>query len=270
MKLTSCTICYNDEQYIDMMLESALTFADEIVIVDGGSTDLTVDIIKQFQKEHPNKIKLIIGPEVAPEIYEKQLKDKRGRVLQNGHFGQMRALALKQATGDWIFWIDADEALSNNGRYVMEKLIESGCDAFNIEYLHFVHDFKHVDNSEAVHIGMLRFHKNYDGIIFQRYNHALPGYPWKQVGTGLMNIIIFHLGYAGNLINVYERYKRNLIYSEMHYGINQCYWRDWHYFNYAKKKCTVSVEKFPKAIIDRFEIGIYANAVKGKKNEENI
>ena len=102
------SLSYNDEQCIDMYLDGALTVADEIIILDGGSTDLTVPIIKQFQEKYPEKIKLIHGLNVCPEAYEKQIKDQYGRVLQNGHFGQMRQYLYSQATSDFVFWIDLD------------------------------------------------------------------------------------------------------------------------------------------------------------------
>lgn len=258
MKITSCSLIYNDEEIIDMMLMSVVQWADEVVIVDGGSTDLTVNIIKQFQEKYPGKIKLIDGPKENPDAYEKQLKDKYGRVMQNGHFGMMKQIALDHVTGDWIFWIDSDECLIDNAKETLIALTQNNqkIDCFDIEYIHFVHDFKHIDNSEAIHLGIARFHKKIDGIVFDKYNHSLPTANFKR-GTHLKGLYIYHLGYALNLLDVWKRYKRNMIFSEMHMGINQCFWRDWHYYNYPKETSPFNPHALPTAIKERFDIGVY-------------
>lgn len=278
LTITVCMLTYNDEVSIDMALNSALSFADEVIVLDGGSTDKTKQIITQIAKEHDKKasVTLIDGPEVIPKAYEEQSKDKYGRILQNGHFGQMRQYLANQATKDWIFWLDADEAVSDNARKHLQELAGADTqngkpDMIDIEYIHFVHDFFHIDNSEACHIGISRFHKNYKGeIVFKEYNHALPYGPFKcrmnRMGSGMF---IFHLGYAKNLFDIHKRYKRNVLRSELHYGAHQMFWRDWHYFGYPRRKVGSEVLSIiPRAIRERFDMGHVANTQRGSRNEE--
>jgi glycosyltransferase involved in cell wall biosynthesis len=62
MKTSICITVFNEEKTIGPMLEALLSQTvkpDEIVIVDGGSRDKTVEIVKHYQKKE-RKIKLLI------------------------------------------------------------------------------------------------------------------------------------------------------------------------------------------------------------------
>ena len=81
-------------------LQSVQSAADEIIVVDTGSVDGTVEIAKSF------------GAKVFHEVW----KDD---------FSVPRNVALSHATGDWIIFLDADEyftpSTAENIRIVLEK-----------------------------------------------------------------------------------------------------------------------------------------------------
>ncbi|HKF55361.1 MAG TPA: glycosyltransferase family 2 protein [Blastocatellia bacterium] len=85
MKITAIIITLNEEANIQRALES-LGWADEIIVVDSGSTDRTVEIARQFTG------KVIV-------------KDWPG-------YSAQKNFAAEQASNDWIFSLDADEELS--------------------------------------------------------------------------------------------------------------------------------------------------------------
>ena len=92
IKISIITPNYNYAQYIGKTIESVvMQDYDNIehIIVDDGSTDNSVDIIKGYQEKYPNKIKLI----------------------QQENKGQTKALnaALSNVTGDIIGWINSDD-----------------------------------------------------------------------------------------------------------------------------------------------------------------
>jgi len=85
-QLSVVIITKNEEQNIDRCLRSLLTVADDIVIVDSGSTDKTEEISNHYRV---NFIK----------------------AKWNG-YSETKNFANKQAKYDWILSIDADEELS--------------------------------------------------------------------------------------------------------------------------------------------------------------
>ncbi|MGO4920688.1 glycosyltransferase family 2 protein [Maribacter spongiicola] len=86
-QLTALVITYNEIGYIEKCIDS-VSFADEIVVVDSFSTDGTFE----YLKDHP-KVKVIQNP------------------FEN--FTAQKSFALKQATNDWVLFLDADEIVSN-------------------------------------------------------------------------------------------------------------------------------------------------------------
>ncbi len=87
IKLSVAIATFNEEKNIKDCLKSVESIADEIVIVDGSSTDNTVNIAKSFNA------KVIIRDNPPNFHINKQL-------------------AFDKATGDWILYLDADERVS--------------------------------------------------------------------------------------------------------------------------------------------------------------
>jgi glycosyltransferase involved in cell wall biosynthesis len=84
-QISAALITYNEEHNITEALQS-LSWVDEIVVVDSGSTDRTLEICRQF----------------TPRIFH---RDWTGYVDQKN-------FAMDQARHDWIFSLDADERCS--------------------------------------------------------------------------------------------------------------------------------------------------------------
>lgn len=89
MKLSLCLATFNEEQFIHYPLDSAYDFVDEVIIVDGGSTDRTLEIVQSYG----DKVK-IINTDNPPMFHINKQK------------------AIEAAQGEWIIQLDADEALT--------------------------------------------------------------------------------------------------------------------------------------------------------------
>ncbi len=85
--LSLCMIVKNEEKYLAKCLMSALPIADEMIVVDTGSTDRTRAIAKIF----------------GAELYDFEWCND---------FSRARNLSLSKAAGRWIFVMDADEVIS--------------------------------------------------------------------------------------------------------------------------------------------------------------
>lgn len=79
------TVCYNSEKWIACALESMLwqTFSDyEYIIIDGASTDRTVEIVKSYEDQFTGKLKIVSEPDQG--IYDamnKGIKMASGTVV---------------------------------------------------------------------------------------------------------------------------------------------------------------------------------------------
>ncbi len=88
-RISVCIATYDEAHNITRCLESVYSWADEIILVDGHSTDDTVQIAKAFG----SKVKVHL--ESNPAMF---------------HINKEKAI--EKATGEWIFQIDADEEVS--------------------------------------------------------------------------------------------------------------------------------------------------------------
>ena len=100
MKLSVIVITKDEEKLIKDCLESVRELADEIIVLDTGSTDRTIEIAK----EKKAKIFSYKGEEM--------------------NFSAWRNEALKKAIGDWVFYLDADERVTKDLKEEIEKTIE--------------------------------------------------------------------------------------------------------------------------------------------------
>ena len=84
--ISLCMIVKNEERCLARCLESVKDFVHEIIIVDTGSTDKTVEIAREF----------------TDSVYYFEWTDD---------FAEARNFALQYATSDYILQLDADEWL---------------------------------------------------------------------------------------------------------------------------------------------------------------
>lgn len=88
MKLSCFILTKNNARSIRYALESVHNYVDEVVIVDSGSTDATLDIAREY----------------TDRIFYNELVD----------FSEQRNFAIKKCRGEWIFFLDADEVVGEN------------------------------------------------------------------------------------------------------------------------------------------------------------
>lgn len=105
---------YNCESYIKKCLDSILkqSFKElEIIVVNNGSTDKTIDILKGYK----NRIKLVD--------------------LKEANLGKARNIGIKNASGKYILFVDSDDYLEANALKKIRKFItENEADLVNFDY----------------------------------------------------------------------------------------------------------------------------------------
>ncbi|OQY11009.1 MAG: hypothetical protein B6I30_07850 [Desulfobacteraceae bacterium 4572_187] len=101
--LSLCMIVKDEEDYLARCLMSAIPVADEIVIVDTGSTDRTKEIAQVF----------------GAKVYDFEWTDD---------FSEARNLSLSKAKGDWLLILDADEVISPLDYDRLTKIVKDDAD----------------------------------------------------------------------------------------------------------------------------------------------
>lgn len=99
IRFTAAVITKNEEQRIAACLKSVAALADELLVVDSGSEDRTVEIAKG------------LGARVIVNPFE-------------GHV-QQKNFAMNAARNDWILSLDADEELSETAQKELASRIET-------------------------------------------------------------------------------------------------------------------------------------------------
>ncbi len=97
-RLSACLIVQNEQDNLPGALDS-VSFCDETIVVDGGSTDRTVEIARKWG----------------------------ATVIENPWpgFAAQRNVALDAAHGDWILELDADERVTPRLRASIEELLSA-------------------------------------------------------------------------------------------------------------------------------------------------
>jgi len=113
-KVSAAIITFNEEIIIEKTL-SKLDWCDEIVIIDSGSTDKTIEICKKYNCN----------------IYHNEFKG----------FGQQKQIALDKCKNNWVLSIDADEVLSDALREELINTFKSDKIKYNGFYLPFATNY---------------------------------------------------------------------------------------------------------------------------------
>jgi len=98
MKLSVGLIVNNEERILGKTLDAIKDLADEIIIIDSGSTDSTIEIAKSK------------GTKVF-------LEEWKG-------FGPQKNSVIEKCSGEWILLIDADEVVSPELKEKIKEIIE--------------------------------------------------------------------------------------------------------------------------------------------------
>ena len=99
-RISACMIVKDEEAHLARCLRSIRGAVDEIIVVDTGSRDATVEIARSFDAH----------------VYFCPWED---------NFSMPRNVSIEHAQGEWIFLIDADEQLESAARHTMQKLVRN-------------------------------------------------------------------------------------------------------------------------------------------------
>ncbi|MDL0437787.1 glycosyltransferase family 2 protein [Niallia sp. SS-2023] len=162
MKISLALIVKNEENSVKKCILNAKKIVDEIVVVDTGSTDSTLKILKEN-----SNLKLF-------------------EFLWENDFSKARNYAIDQCTGDYILVLDADEYITFGKRNELEKVMKQN----QIGRIKIVSKFKKDGEEFEASSYISRFFPNsvrYKGAIHEQLDSTL-----QRVD---MKLTVSHSGY---------------------------------------------------------------------------
>ena len=180
-----CLIVKNEEKCLARCLESFKGVADEICIIDTGSTDSTVSIAKKY--------------DAKIDFFE-----------WNNNFSDARNASLALATKEWVIVVDADEYLRQEDKTVLLNALKRvEFDGFLIKTLNFNQEGT---NNHIVNLNQRIFKNNgnfkYEGRIHEQVKYINAGL--KVGGFATIDVGFFHTGYLRTEREEKQKNKRNL------------------------------------------------------------
>lgn len=155
-------IVKNEEKNIIRCLDSVRDIVDEMVIVDTGSTDRTVELIQEY-------------PKVS--LYHLEWRDD---------FSEARNFAIEKTSGDYCLTLDADEFIIHGNRDYLETIVGQR----KLGTIQVISDFRQENQVLQSKNYVTRFFPRecrYSGIIHEQLNGSL-----TKEDTG---IVVKHIGY---------------------------------------------------------------------------
>lgn len=179
--LSICMIVKNEEAVLGRCLQSIKSVADEIVVVDTGSSDSTVKIAKKF----------------GAKVFSSEWKND---------FSFARNISIKNASGSWILWLDADDIVPEQSLPLIASLKTTKPD----RVLGFIVRNQKPGNTGTEFV-QARMFPNREDIFFERSIHEQMMPSALRIGMRMEScpVIIEHHGYADPQI-LKQKAKRNI------------------------------------------------------------
>jgi glycosyltransferase involved in cell wall biosynthesis len=207
--ISLCMIVKNEAETLARCLKSVRGIADELIVVDTGSTDTTVQIARSF------------GAEIVSFPW-------------NGDFAAARNAGLEQAKGTWVLILDADEELDAGSKGEMLLCAE------HREYeAFFVKIQNHIGldrSSQVITVNpILRMFRNrpqyrFSGIIHEQIAAVIVE-ATPAAAMHLSTVVVHHYGYADGVVAKKDKISRNVALLKEQLELNP---QDaFHHFNMA-------------------------------------
>ena len=185
-KLSICMMVKNEEKHLEKSLLSLKPLFDnlktELIIVDTGSEDSTVEIAKKYTRN----------------VYFHEW---------NNNFGEMRNKTIKYAKGEWILILDADEIFHN-----ITPLVDFLKSPISSKYNTGTITIKSIttEDNEDIHqaVDILRLFRNTKSFCYKGSIHEQPQF---QPPVYFTNAEVLHYGYLSTDKELMEyKFKRNV------------------------------------------------------------
>lgn len=180
--ISLCMIVKDEEQNLKNCLKNIKNKVDEIIIVDTGSTDKTVEIAKKYT-------------------------DKVFNFKWCDDFAAARNYSIEKAKNDWILVLDADEVVELFNRESLDGFINS--DGKQLGRIKIINTFEDTSGKKRIIERVSRiFNKKYFKYYGMIHEQIVP-IGELDYKTLEVDITIKHIGYEKNIVNNKNKISRN-------------------------------------------------------------
>ncbi|MFZ2052101.1 MAG: glycosyltransferase family 2 protein [Solirubrobacteraceae bacterium] len=186
MRISLCMIVRDEREMLPRCLSAAAPVVDEIVIVDTGSTDTTIEIARSF----------------GAKVIEREW---------TGSFAHARNASLQAATGDWLLYLDADEILVSDDAAALRALAgRTWREAFMLREINYTGsgDPASVVTNDALRIVRNRPQYRFQGALHEQIAWSLPTHLPERIES--TEIRIEHFGYLDEVRQIRGKTQRNI------------------------------------------------------------
>ncbi len=213
--VSACMIVKNEEELLPGCLDSIRDWVDEIIVVDTGSTDRTVEIANSYRAK------------IFHQPWE-------------GDFSKHRNFSLEPATCDWIFVIDADERIHRDDIPLIKKVLNQ--DEYKIISIN-IFNVSGQNEETVTFLPSIRFFKRELGLKYEGIVHNLLQPPADQP-IMRAGIRLKHYGYGLTPEKMKAKIARSKELLEKQIAENPD--NAFALFNYAQLLRGEGIEKYPE------------------------
>lgn len=180
LKISACMMLKNEEEMLPRCLNSIKHIVDEIIVVDTGSTDSTIEIAQSF------------GAKIYHHPWEHD-------------FSKHRNQSIGYATGDWFIIIDADEELDayNLKKEDLRNRLSKAPRELHCFLINLLD--KDTNGNISTVAKSARIFRNKVGVEYRGLVHNTAYYSGKVME---LDLNLFHYGYALPAPQMQAKYKR--------------------------------------------------------------
>lgn len=259
VKISACVIVKNEERNIGQWIDNVKNIADEMIVVDTGSTDKTVEIAEKG----------------GANVFHFEWRDD---------FSAAKNYAWSKAKGEWIIFLDADEYFSVRAQKELRPLIEqiNG----NKKIVGINSPLHNIDADQGNHLisSMIqsRVFRNMKTLRYVGRIHESLDYTGKKAISFVdTDLAIYHTGYSSSLTRVKNERNLQLLLADIkaeggekpeHYTYLSATYLNLHDFekaiHYARLSILTKTGGLMHAYVKQYRIWLKAMRGQGATNEQ--
>ncbi|MDK2991677.1 MAG: hypothetical protein PWP48_910 [Clostridiales bacterium] len=184
--ISLCMIVKDEQDNLARCLTSVKDVVDEMIVVDTGSSDTTINIARDF----------------GCKVYQ---------VPWNNDFSQARNVAMDKANGEWILLMDADEELVEEDCQKVIALTHEDAEGYFFQVLSYIGEYAGPDVVSNLNLKLVRNSEQYRfmGAIHEQLASVITRVN-PEAKLKISDVRVYHYGYLRYNVEKQHKRRRNI------------------------------------------------------------